>query len=58
MGESSISIAAGASIGALFDYIDLDAHLNLEPDPADGLSLINGVVSVSGRFGHGGYLIC
>ena len=58
MGESSISIAAGASIGALFDYIDLDAHLNLEPDPADGLSLINGVVSVSGRFGHGWYFIC
>ena len=58
MGESSIAIAAGASIGSLFDYIDLDSHLNLDPDPADGLSLINGVVSVSGKFGHGGYLTC
>ena len=36
MGESSVSIAAGASIGALFDHIDLDSHLNLDPDPATG----------------------
>ena len=58
MGESSIAIAAGASIGSLFDHIDLDSHLNLDPDPADGLSLINGVVSVSGKFGHGANLVC
>ena len=58
MGESSIAIAAGASIGSLFDHIDLDSHLNLDPDPADGLALINGVVSVSGKFGHGANLVC
>ena len=34
MGESSVSIAAGVAIGALFDHIDLDSHLNLDPDPA------------------------
>ena len=28
MGESSVSISAGCSIGSLFDYIDLDSHFN------------------------------
>lgn len=41
-GESSVSIAAGAAIGCLFDYIDLDSHLNLEPDPAEGCTLSDG----------------
>ena len=27
MSESSVAIAAGAAIGALFDHIDLDSHL-------------------------------
>ena len=58
MGESSVAIAAGASIGALFDHIDLDSHLNLASDPAVGLALIDGVVCVSDRLGHGVDLIC
>ncbi|MBA3727140.1 MAG: dipeptide epimerase [Armatimonadetes bacterium] len=41
-GESSVSISAGAAIGGLFDYIDLDSHLNLDPDPAEGCSLQDG----------------
>lgn len=56
MGESSISIAAGASIGALFDHIDLDSHLNLNPDPAVGLGLEDGVLVPSGAGGHGASL--
>ncbi|MBX3096267.1 MAG: dipeptide epimerase [Fimbriimonadaceae bacterium] len=44
MGESSVSIGAGAAIGGLFDHIDLDSHLNLNPDPAIGLEFIDGVV--------------
>jgi L-alanine-DL-glutamate epimerase-like enolase superfamily enzyme len=44
MGESSVSIGAGAAIGGLFDYIDLDSHLNLDPDPAEGLKFVSGVV--------------
>ena len=56
MGESSISIAAGASIGALFDYIDLDSHLNLAPDCAEGAELIGGVAVPADRPGHGGRL--
>ncbi len=56
MGESSISIAAGASIGALFDYIDLDSHLNLDPDPAQGAPLVGGVTLPEDRPGHGGHL--
>ncbi|MGI8923735.1 MAG: dipeptide epimerase [Fimbriimonadales bacterium] len=41
-GESSVSISAGAAIGGLFDYIDLDSHINLDPDPAEGCSLMDG----------------
>jgi len=56
MGESAIAISAGASIGALFDYIDLDSHLNLDPDPAEGAILSDGIVLPTDRPGHGGAL--
>jgi L-Ala-D/L-Glu epimerase len=57
MSESSVAIAAGASIGSLFDYIDLDSHLNLNPDPATGAPIVDGVVSSTDRPGHGAELI-
>jgi L-alanine-DL-glutamate epimerase-like enolase superfamily enzyme len=56
MGESSVSIAAGASLSALFDYIDLDSHLNLDPDPATGAPFVQGVTLPADRPGHGGRL--
>jgi len=56
MGESAMSIAAGASLGALFDYIDLDSHLNLDPDPANGAPFVDGVTLPADRPGHGGQL--
>lgn len=56
MGESSVSIAAGASLGALFDYIDLDSHLNLDPDPATGAPFADGVTLPADLPGHGGVL--
>ncbi len=56
MGESSVSIAAGASLSALFDYIDLDSHLNLDPDPARGAPFADGVTLPADRPGHGGNL--
>lgn len=59
MGESSVAIGAGASLAALFDHIDLDSHLNLLPDPASGLEMNEGVVSVrAGQPGHGVSLTC
>lgn len=57
MGESSVSIAAGASLGALFDYVDLDSHLNLDPDPAEGAPFVDGVTLPLDRPGHGGVLL-
>ena len=54
MGESSVSIAAGASIGSLFDYIDLDSHLNLDPDPCNGAEMTDGRILPSDNLGHGG----
>jgi muconate cycloisomerase len=56
MSESSIAIAAGASIGALFDYIDLDSHLNLDPDPATGAENHDGTILPAILPGHGGHL--
>lgn len=56
MGESSVAIAAGTAIGALFDHIDLDSHLNLKPDPATGLGLADGVVLPPDVPGHGAVL--
>ena len=56
MGESSVAIAAGASLSALFDHIDLDSHLNLDPDPASGAPFENGVTLPEDRPGHGGTL--
>lgn len=56
MGESSIAIAAGAALGALLDHIDLDSHFNLNPDPAEGLEMIDGVVTPRDLPGHGAYL--
>jgi L-alanine-DL-glutamate epimerase-like enolase superfamily enzyme len=56
MGESSVAIAAGASLSALFDYIDLDSHLNLDPDPATGAPFTGGVTLPADRSGHGGSL--
>lgn len=56
MGESSVSIAAGASLGALFDYIDLDSHLNLDPDPATGAPFAGGITLPADIPGHGGRL--
>ncbi len=56
MGESSVSIAAGASLGALFDYIDLDSHLNLDPDPASGAPFEGGITLPADIPGHGGRL--
>ncbi|MBV6458068.1 MAG: L-Ala-D/L-Glu epimerase [Fimbriimonadaceae bacterium] len=56
MGESSVAIAAGAAIGSLFDHIDLDSHLNLDPDPATGLGFEKGVLVPAERPGHGAEL--
>ncbi len=54
MGESSLGIAAGASISGLFDFIDLDAQLNLLPDPAIGVEIRDGIIYSIDAPGHGG----
>ena len=42
-----------------FDHFDLDSHLNLLPDPASGLQMNAGVVSVEAdQPGHGVSLTC
>lgn len=56
MSESSVAIAAGAAMGALFDYIDLDSHLNLSPDPTVGAPMEDGVIRPRDVPGHGAEL--
>ena len=56
MSESSVAIAAGATIGNLFDSIDLDSHLNLNPDPATGATIVDGVITPNDNPGHGASL--
>lgn len=56
MSESSIAISAASQIGSLFDHIDLDSHINLDPDPAQGSRLENGVIVPNNLPGHGAQL--
>ncbi len=53
MSETSVAIAAGAAIGALFDHIDLDSQLNMNPDPASGAPIVDGVILPTDNPGHG-----
>jgi L-Ala-D/L-Glu epimerase len=53
MGESSLSIAAGAHLSALVDEVDLDSHFNLVNDPFVGLHYRNGVVTPGEQDGLG-----
>ncbi|TKD65993.1 dipeptide epimerase [Flavobacterium sp. ASW18X] len=54
MGESSVSIAAGAAVSGMLDHIDLDSHLNLNPDPCSGAPLVNQIIMPLSLPGHGG----
>jgi len=54
MGETSISIAAGAAVSGALNHIDLDSHLNLNPDPCEGAPLVNEITMPLDVPGHGG----
>ena len=56
MSESSIAISAGASISGIIDYVDLDSHYNLDPDPSEGAFMQNGVTMTTNKYGHGAKL--
>ena len=44
MSETSLAITAAAQLGSLVDELDLDSHLNLNPDPFVGTVFENGTV--------------
>jgi L-alanine-DL-glutamate epimerase-like enolase superfamily enzyme len=56
MSESSISIAAAASLTGIIDHVDLDSHYNLAPDVAEGAPLMEGITMPTDGFGHGARL--
>jgi muconate cycloisomerase len=53
MGESSLAISASVHLSPLADYLDLDSHLNLNPDPFVGLRWEDGRVLPSEAAGLG-----
>lgn len=57
MSESSVAIAAGAALSGVLTHIDLDSHTNLNPDPATGAPLVDGVVVPQEAPGHGAGLV-
>lgn len=57
MGESSISIAAAAAVSGMLTYVDLDSHLNLNPDPCTGAPLLNNCIVPTESHGHGARFI-
>ena len=44
MSETSLAISAAAQLGPLVDALDLDSHLNLNPDPYVGATYADGIV--------------
>jgi len=56
MSESSIAIAAAASISGAINHIDLDSHYNLNPDPSEGVEMIDGITTPKYIPGHGAKL--
>ncbi len=56
MSESSVSIAAAASLTGEIDHIDLDSHYNLEPDPSSGAPMVDGITLPADIPGHGAEL--
>ena len=53
MSESSLSIAASVAVSPYADFLDLDSHLNLAPDPFAGLGWSEGRVLPSDALGLG-----
>ena len=53
MNESTIGTAAIANMLPLLDEVDADGPLLLSEDPGEGLTITNGVISLSGRAGSG-----
>ena len=53
MSESSLAIAASVALSPFADYLDLDSHLNLNPDPYSGLKWADGRVLPSDLPGLG-----
>ncbi len=53
MVESSVGISAAAQLLPLLDYADLDGAVLISKDPADGVTVTNGAVRLSERFGNG-----
>jgi L-Ala-D/L-Glu epimerase len=51
--ESSLAITAAAHLTPLVDYADLDGHLLIDNDPYDGVTVINGKLTLPDRPGLG-----
>jgi L-Ala-D/L-Glu epimerase len=57
MTESSVGIAAIAHLLPLLDFVDMDGAMLIANDPAQGVTLTNGVVQYAARNGTGARLM-
>ena len=53
MSETSLAITAAAQLGPLVDALDLDSHLNLNPDPFTGAAYAEGIITPTNAPGLG-----
>ncbi len=53
MSETSLAITAAAQLGSLVDELDLDSHLNLNPDPFTGAAYAEGIITPTNAPGLG-----
>lgn len=51
--ESSVGITAGAQLGSLVDFLDLDSNLLISNDPYEGMTMKNGMIHLSDLPGLG-----
>ena len=56
MYSASFTSSFVGSITGIIDYVDLDSHYNLNPDPSEGTSMIEGVTMINSLPGHGAKL--
>ncbi len=57
MTESSVGIAAIAHLLPLLDFVDMDGAMLISNDPAEGITITNGVVQYANRNGTGARMV-
>ena len=52
--KAAIALEKGKPL--IIDYVDLDSHYNLSPDPSSGAKMVNWITMTNNSNGHGAQL--